>query len=340
MTSFYYRNKEYAKAKDCALSVSDKWEKGNSLIVHYLSRACAMLSQIDSARYYYTIASKYNTDALAKYVSLSIIEECAGNYKWALKYKENGHNIADSILQARNRQGVLQIEKRFDYHKVALQNQIIRNRNKVQTIVIISVSCVSVLLVIIMIMTIMHIRRELSAKLYFIEQLKSESDIAQNKFINELSLRNETESRLRAILEEKLTIFSQLADISYRYNSGRTNSGRDALLREYNKIIKVGKLGDSVFKDVCEIVNIQCAGVIEYFRKEHPTLNEDDLNFISLLCCGFTTSSICAFYGYKSLEVAYVRKSRLSKRMKLQMSIDDYIKNTINRLKNINRVNR
>lgn len=337
LSSLFLRIGDFQQAKKiCLDAVNQYWNSDINSLLYNLTSSYAHLKQIDSAYFYFEkIYNKNNL--LSDYIAMSEIAECAGNYKQAFLYDREAQSIADSIQQVRKRQQALQIEKRYDYQKFALQTQIIKSRQEIQLILTLSAICVCILIILILIMLVGRNRRIISGKIAFIEQLKNEADVTKNKFLDELSKKNETEVQLKKILGDKLSILKEMASISYEYG-GKADSG--ILVREYNKIMKVGKLGEGVFKDILEIVNVQCKGIIEHIQMEHPELNDDDIYFICLLYCGFTPSAICAFFGYKTQYVVYVRKSRLSKKMNLRIPIDEYILETAKRIKrDINNVN-
>ena len=59
---------------------------------------------------------------------------------------------------------------------------------------------------------------------------------------------------------------------------------------------------------------------------KHSNLTDDDLHLLMLIILGFNSTAISICLCYKSLNVVYVSKSRLKRKLQISCSIEEYLK--------------
>jgi hypothetical protein len=86
--------------------------------------------------------------------------------------------------------------------------------------------------------------------------------------------------------------------------------------KDFEKQIKSGE-----FEVLMEIED----GVVDYLVKKHPDMSEDDVDLVCLLCCGFSATEMSVFYNHSNGKSIYSRKRRLAIKLGLDMSLDEYV---------------
>ena len=66
-------------------------------------------------------------------------------------------------------------------------------------------------------------------------------------------------------------------------------------------------------------------GIISRTVESYPSLNETDIQFLSLYCCDMPTTVIMACMGYNEAHSVYNKKRRVTETMGLT-NLDDYIR--------------
>jgi hypothetical protein len=65
--------------------------------------------------------------------------------------------------------------------------------------------------------------------------------------------------------------------------------------------------------------------IITDLSNKYCNLNNDDINFIALICCGFSYIEIAICLGYTNSDSAAVRKRRIAIKMGLDCTLDKFI---------------
>ena len=89
--------------------------------------------------------------------------------------------------------------------------------------------------------------------------------------------------------------------------------------------MNINLLSEGALDDLSEVVNAKYDGVIDYLVEKHPDLNNDDINLIGLLCCGFSATEMSVFYNHGNGKSIYSRKRRLALKLGLDVSLDEYV---------------
>lgn len=103
----------------------------------------------------------------------------------------------------------------------------------------------------------------------------------------------------------------------------------DMFVKEFNRLVATAKLDDSTWADLRIFIDECYDGMISKIEK-NISLSKWELNFIALLCCGFSVLQISVCMGYKNSRSAYNLKKLISSKMKLDIPLEVYLKNMMN----------
>ncbi|MCI1779831.1 MAG: hypothetical protein LKI53_07750 [Bacteroidales bacterium] len=316
----YYEAKEnFEKERVLGLKLlRDYPDKRNSETKRLLASTYAHLGKIDSAWIYYREYDNFSSNKSRNNIkTLSEIEELSGNYKKAMNLYKYLYTTTDTTYMRKQKIKATTIEKKFDYQKLIANEKVIAYKHHLRTYILISASAILFLILMLVLnISITRKKRIISENAACIEKLRSESEEKDN-----------TQQKLKTVLDKRFDKLDRLMELSYRYKAFGT-----AFYEGFKNIVGNGKVDKKILSDICDAINAKHHGIIDIIRQEHPEINEDDIYFISLLCNGFSSSTICAFYEYKNTNMVYVRKSRLTHKMNLDIPLNTYITELMDQL--------
>ncbi|MEG0519199.1 MAG: hypothetical protein RR555_10095 [Bacteroidales bacterium] len=318
----YFMDKQYKKAKDLSLYIIQNTPNKINLSdpLSYIIESYIFLKQIDSAQHYYHLLPYGTTyrEKLNVLLSGVAIEKAKKNYHAALDFYIQADVLSDSIMSETRKRELFNIEKQYDNHQLEKQNiqmhmQLI-NKNYTISLLVLLLLLIATLLWVF----IRHKRTVARDNLALIESLQKESVESQNTVMEKL----ENESKLRDALQHQITAMKTLIELSYRHEE--KNSKFQEL---FKKTVKLNKESDpGIWKDLQYVVNDHYNGILNNLKKEHPTLNEDDLNFMALMCCGFSYLEITICLGYTNERSTINRRLKITDKMGVKITLDNYLK--------------
>jgi len=326
LASTYRLDRDFLKAKEICLYVIRSHNKVHisNEVYHCLSRSYSDLKQIDSAYYYSCMIKIGKKDSLSYYITMKDIAKNAGDYKNAYKYNELAQKITDSNILSARKMDLFDIEKKYDNQRLININQKMELNARTTFFIIVLIILILLMSIAFAVYIIKRKKEEIEENLLFIEQLKSESLTSVNSFMSKLSKRDMEEIQLKELLDRRLITIRKLIDISYRYESSPKS-----FMAGFKAIMKINKLDEGALNDLTEIVNAKYNGAIDQIKNEYPDLSSDDINLLSLICCGFSATEMAVFFNYSNQKSIYGRKRRLSSRMNLDISLEEYVSTII-----------
>ncbi|MFA7048678.1 MAG: hypothetical protein WC195_04395 [Bacteroidales bacterium] len=324
LASTYLIDEDYPHARDISLYIIKNHGTVSfpSETYHTLSRAYALMGKADSARYYYESINK-SADPNSKHSQLKTLTEilkAENNFKEAIHYSEQYRKLADSIIDESRRMDLYEIEQRYNNQRLENINQRLEYRTRMNHYMIVLISLIAVIVTIVFCVIIDRKHQDINEKISFIEQLKTESALYNNTLLEKLDKQNMVETQLKEVLEKRIQTIRELIDLSYRYGGVP-----DAFVKQFNKTMNINRLSEGALDDLSEVVNAKYDGVIDYLTEKHPDLNNDDINLIGLLCCGFSATEMSVFYNHGNGKSIYSRKRRLALKLGLDVSLDEYV---------------
>lgn len=300
-----------------------------------LSECHYYLRQYDSAQYYLKLALADSTVKLNNiqkqsiYLHLYQIEEKRSNYKEAFQYVLEYCNITDCLFQQERREAVLNTEKQFRNKLLSNQNEQLKTEAQIHYLLLIILILFLALLICLTIYWINRHKKALRKKeneieeyLQLVENLKEQHKFTENQFIYRLNEKNREQLQLKEALEKRLAIIKQLTALSIQY---RGKANRDIFYTKVNELMKLHTLTQEVLHNLCDIVNINYHGIIDFLKKQFPQLSQEDLEWCAFICSDFSPQEISVIYNV-SVNYFYVKNNRLSSKMDINQSLPLYLK--------------
>lgn len=292
-------------------------------------------AKYDSSIYYLKIALADSMIKLTEvqqqsaYRQLYQIEEKRSNYKEAFQYVLKYCNITDCLFQQERREAVLNTEKQFRNKLLSNQNEQLKTEAQIHYLLLIILILFLALLICLTIYWINRHKKALRKKeneieeyLQLVENLKEQHKFTENQFIYRLNEKNREQLQLKEALEKRLAIIKQLTALSIQY---RGKANRDIFYTKVNELMKLHTLTQEVLHNLCDIVNINYHGIIDFLKKQFPQLSQEDLEWCAFICSDFSPQEISVIYNV-SVNYFYVKNNRLSSKMDINQSLPLYLK--------------
>lgn len=293
-------------------------------------------NDLDSARicaeYRLAVSDIYSDyDIAGCYAQLSDIEKRSGNYRRAFDYLDRAESMADSLGRIADTNDIRETEKGFAAQRLGDEIEILAARNRLQKVSFLLVVVVVICLGVFVFFRYRQMRRHKAnaeAELRTINETYRQLVVQHGIVKEQLDTRNEDERLLFEAIESRLAGLRSLMGSVHDMKPS-------AFVAEFRNRMAVNPRAENALNDLQYVVNRKYSGIIDLLKSLHPALSAKDLDLCALLCFGFSQTGICYIYGYSDIGTFYNKRSRLRKKMNLpeDYSIEDYIKNTIARLR-------
>ncbi|MDD6850841.1 MAG: hypothetical protein PUD64_01270 [Bacteroidales bacterium] len=344
LAGYYMIEKQYDKQKDIALYV---FNNGRKFVedehIYILSRAYLNLEMLDSAEYYLEFADgngQLDENFVSRLMTMKLVALARNDYKSAYKYSEMDMNISDSITSViKNSLAAVESSVEIERQRVAYE------QSKNNMIIILAVLIVAVLLLLLALLLLKLRNKSESLRLMtLIQELKNDyskatSTIEENKALIE-SITAEVENN-RSIISnyEKCFDRSDFVDSSI-------GDAFDIQLEQINTVIKIldninniptNKLqqqlkkalfthtGTKQITQFINLVNYKHNNAINRIKEEYPSLDEKDIQLITLMYLGFPNSYICFFLGYTNRQSVINRRRNIVEKLGINETLQSFI---------------
>ena len=113
--------------------------------------------------------------------------------------------------------------------------------------------------------------------------------------------------------------------------SGAYNEQQDYLNTEIaHKITPIDDSDKKFWNGLFSYLNFKYDNVMDRIVKEYPQLSKADVNFIGLMCCGFSDAAIAVCKHYRNVHTVRGRKQKIRDKMGLKESLVDFVKSRVN----------
>lgn len=344
--------KEYKKAKADILKAI---EVGKNEIDHPRAHFIAAetylnLGQRDSAVYYlnHAPALAVYADTVMYYRLQSEIAKYDKNWEKYTKYYVRANSISDSILINSVRKNYQAVEKKYDLQLAELNKVKYQSRWRgallLATLLALLASGLAFLA--------WRYRNRLKMKENEAEMLKSDLDVSlaslrqmqatigtqerelksaqealrgnevrMSEELASLEARKRQSDEMRAIVDNQIQVIHQLLQLSYE-NNGAT------FLRKFNEVMALpgqdAEPTESYWTNLHTLANeLHNNVLVEAQRIAGGTLNESEVNFLALYCCGFSRTVIMICMKYSNLGTVSNKKLQIAKKLGVT-NLDDF----------------
>ena len=316
----YLVDSSYTDAKNCmlqALSLSNgKMENSHYFI---LSEAYSKLGLVDSSEFYFNkvdLNSCNSYDSVMFYRARKELAIAKGDFANATKYENNYLNLTDSLEHNKEKYELSKFESDFDNERIASKAKKVNSLNKTIYFLIAS------FLVFALVATAFFIisRKKRKNQQQVIDELKKES------FVNYEELRNnraDFDNHFSKTMNEKLKSLEEIM-------TGAYNPKQDSKSNEVEHNMSPIADDDTKFwEGLYSYINIKYNGAMDKIANDFPQLSASDLNFIKLMCCGFSDAAIAVCRNYRNVASVRSRKNKIKEKMGIKETLADYVKNII-----------
>ena len=313
----YYMDGDYSKAKNTALYCIKNGEKYiNDHCYYNLARAYCALGNVDSAKFYLSKAQRNPDDKqmlVIRYLTLKEIAESSGDNLGRKKYETLYNNLSDSLSYNPIKYSLFENERNIDEEITASDNNKISSQHK--TIY----GLIALFLVFALVTAALFIvisRRKRKEQQQMIDELKEES------FGNYEELRRnlaDFDNHFSKTMNERLKSLEEIMTGAYNPNQDSKSS------EVVHKISPIADDDTKFWEGLYAYININHNGAMDNIANYFPQLSASDLNFIKLMCCGFSDAAIAVCRNYRNVASVRGRRRKIRDKMGIEGNLTDYI---------------
>ena len=351
--------KEYEKAKvDILKALAAGKDEIDHPRAHYIAAETYLnLGQRDSALYYLNHAQASNeitksiNDTVMYYHLLSEIAKRDKDWNKYTTYYEKANSMADSVLLSNVNKNYLEVEKKYDVQLEELKK--VKNESRTRGAVMLA----ALLALLALGLTFLSWRyrsrlkqketeyelqrADLDASLASLEQMQKtistqERDLkaAQDELrgnearmseeIAALEEKQRQSDEMRSIVDNQIQVIHKLMQLSYE-------NTESAFTRKFTELMRIPDEGavptDSYWTNLHTLANdLHHNVLVEAQRVAGGTLNESEVNFLALYCCGFSRTVIMICMKYSNLGTVSNKKLQIARKLGVT-NLDDFVAN-------------
>lgn len=315
----YIEDSLYSQAKEYIL---DAYRLNNSFEENYnyymLSLIYANQKNLDSAKYFISLPDKsQNTayDSLLMYKALRDIALCENNLSQYRIFNTQCNKISNSLEYNKTRYKLLDSEQGFDADRITAKGKKVNSLNKT-IFYLIALFLVFALVTVALIIVISRKKRKDQQQM--IDELKEES------FGNYEQLRRnlaDFDNHFSKTMTEKLISLEEI--MTGAYNPNQDSKSNEVV----HKISPIADDDTKFWEGLYSYINIKHNGAMDKIANDYPQLSASDLNFIKLMCCGFSDAAIAVCRNYRNVASVRSRRRKIRDKMGIKGNLTDYIIN-------------
>ncbi len=267
--------------------------------------------QVDSAKYYIRIATpqldldNIGHEKFRLYNLRAKIADLEGNETQKLHYLDSCKQISDSIVNDRQKYRIQDIEKKLNEE----QSEINKNRDYKKTMILWSIILLALLIIGLLLLRQYKKNQDVIA---IIQEIKKSSINTHDTLLGEL-LTKETsiENLVRNMVD-----FMQ-------FTINTTEKDSPSVIRKRIKQKIQAVVNEDFWRELRFYLDKRHNNIISNIAK-NPRINETDIRFIELVCCGFSYVEIAITLGYSTNYISN-KRIKIQKKLKLKETLSDYL---------------
>lgn len=310
-------------AKDIALSIlrnptSDIGERQHVLMT--AAYTLAKQNKADSAIHYLnqvTPADFSSEQQVFYHTCLAEVARCRGDINQYQIHFEQATHLADSLMDNDLQHQLRDVEAKYDNEKLKLEH--LRNMTVWVTSLLGMALIISILTIALMMLRKKYAarRRQLQESEEAIERLTSEARLLESQ----LKAHQGMSEELKQAIRNQIDVFARLIE----QHSLQSAHAPQKFSEMFKKSYSIKQPDSSFWSGLRSYADSAFNGIIARTVEAYPSLNETDIQFLSLYCCDMPTTVIMACMGYNEAHSVYNKKRRITETMSLPISLDDYI---------------
>ena len=309
----------YSQAKKYiidAYRLNNRFEENSNY--YMLSLIYANQKDLDSAKYFISLPDKsQNTayDSLMMYKALREIALCENDILQYRKFDKQYNRISNSLEYNETKYKLNESEQGFDTDRIAAKGKKVNSLNKT-IIILVALFLVFALVTVVLIIVIS--RKNRKDKQQMIDELKEES------FGNYEELRSnlaDFDNHFSKTMNERLKSLEEI--MTGAYNPNQDSKSNEVV----HKISPIADDDTKFWEGLYSYINIKHNGAMDKIANDYPQLSASDLNFIKLMCCGFSDAAIAVCRNYRNVASVRSSRRRIRDKMGIEGNLTDYIRN-------------
>lgn len=267
--------------------------------------------QVDSAKYYIRIATpqldldNIGHEKFRLYNLRAKIADLEGNETQKLHYLDSCKQISDSTVNDIQKYRIQDIEKKLNEE----QSEINKNKDYKKTMVLWSIIILALLIIGLLLLRQYKKNQDVIA---IIQEIKKSSINTHDTLLGEL-LTKETsiENLVRNMVD-----FMQ-------FTINTTEKDSPSVIRKRIKQKIQAVVNEDFWRELRFYLDKRHNNIISNIAK-NPRINETDIRFIELVCCGFSYVEIAITLGYSTNYISN-KRIKIQKKLKLKETLSDYL---------------
>lgn len=308
---------KYDKSLLLGVRIKDQIYEPN--VTYRLAESHLGIGNLVEARAYY---DKYSKDwsKIKEYVFLSDYYSKTGEFEKALEYELLEIRFTDSVRLSRTSQNIANLEEVYNHQKAVIEKQKADIKANSRLFIIVAMILVLVLTISVIIIFVQKRRRENEKYDSLIEQMHNEKSSLQSLIQSLSDNKAHNDGKLMESLQRRLDTTNKLLSSSYQFIDYP-----EKFVKHFKEAMELDKATTSNIDDICAIVNLQYNDIIGRIREDHPTITHDEERLLALICAKYSTMSIAVLFNTTNLGTVYNKKSRLLKKLGIQIPLEQFI---------------
>ncbi|MBR5086417.1 MAG: hypothetical protein IKX31_05350 [Muribaculaceae bacterium] len=260
---------------------------------YILSDIYARLGNLDSAEYYlkHPVANENTAyDNVVRYKCMMDIELAKNNLSEYNRLNKLYEHLVDSLEHNKEKYALSKFESEFDNERIASKDKKVSSLNK--TIYYLIASFLALALVVTIFFIVYH-RKVRGHQHRIVEELRDEGFDKYEELRNNLL---DFDNHFSKTMNEKLKSFEEIMAGAY---SPQQDSKSNEVV---HKIAPIKDSDTKFWEGLYAYINIKHDGAMDKIANDYPQLSASDLNFIKLMCCGFSDAAIAVCRNYRHID--------------------------------------
>ena len=311
----YIEDSLYSQAKEYILDayrLNNKFKDNSNS--YMLSLIYANQKDLDSAKYFISLPDKsQNTayDSLLMYKALREIALCVNNLEQYRVFNGKYNSISNSLEYNDTKYKLHDSEQEFDKNTKSETSLSLEKKKKIISLLI------GLLLLISVVFLSLYLKKKKDAR-ELIEELRNEHTSKYEELRNNLA---EFDNYFSKTMTDKLKSLEEVMTAAYNPNQDSRSS------EVVHKISPIADGDTRFWEGLYSYINIKHNGVMDRIANDFPQLSASDLNFIKLMCCGFSDAAIAVCKNYRNIASVRSRRRKIRDKMGIEGNLTDYIRN-------------
>ena len=277
---------------------------------------------LDSAKYFISLPDKSQSSAydnLLMYKALREIALCENDILQYRKFDKQYYRISDSLEHNETIYKLHDSEQEFDKSTKSEASISLGKKKKIISLLI------GLLLLISVVFLLLYLKKKKDSK-RLIDEIRKEDFGKYQELRNNLL---DFDNHFSKTMNEKLKSLEDM--MAGAYNPQQDSKSKEVV----HKIAPIEDNDTKFWEGLYAYINIKHDGAMDKIANDFPQLSTSDLNFIKLMCCGFSDAAIAVCKNYRNTDSVRSRRSNIRAKMGIEESLSEYVRNVLKKTNNL-----